>query len=343
MLMKKKLYLMNKQSAATYFTLLLIALFSACVPQRKYQDLNDKFDALKKQNDSLFTGLSSLQLQRDSCIERNEKIEREFFRVKSDLEETERLYEKVRKSYEQLEANYKKIIDASAASQADLMTQLKELEKKLQKREDELNEKEVLVTRNAEANAKLSQELLSLDKEIKAREAKLKELQRLLGQKDSATARLKKVLTESLFSYQNNGLTVHQEGGKIYVSLDESLLFQSGRTDVDKTGKEALLKLCETLRKEKDFDIVVEGHTDNVPIKTAKFEDNWDLSVLRATSVLRIMVNEGQIDPVKIIPSGRGEYQPVDSNATKEGKAKNRRIEIILSPNLTQVMKILEK
>ena len=187
------------------------------------------------------------------------------------------------------------------------------------------------------------QELMVLDKAIKAREAKVLELQRLISQKDSATNRLKKVLSESLFSYKNNGISVRQEGGRVYVSLDEGLLFQSGRTDVDKAGKDALLKLCETLRNEKDFDIVVEGHTDDVPIKTAKFEDNWDLSVLRSTSVLRIMVNDGKIDPLKIIPSGRGEYLPIDNAKTKEARAKNRRIEIILTPNLGEVMKILEK
>lgn len=143
--------------------------------------------------------------------------------------------------------------------------------------------------------------------------------------------------------YKSLGLAVHQESGKVYVSLEESLLFQSGRTDVDKAGKEALLKLCETLQKEKDFDIMVEGHTDNVPIKTAKFEDNWDLSVLRATSVLRIMVAEGKIEPSRIIPAGRGEFQPVDGADTKEARSKNRRIEIILTPDLAAVMNILNK
>lgn len=321
----------------------VLFLFSGCVPQRKYQELTNKYDILKIQNDTLKAGLDEAQLRIQALSKRNDEIEKEFFRVKTDLEETEALYAKVRKSYEQLESNYKKIIDASANSQADLMSQLKELERKLQKREDELDAKEALLTKNTEANTKLMQELMILDKAVQAREAKVIELQRLLTQKDSATNRLKKILTESLFSYKNSGITVRQEAGKVYVSLEEGLLFQSGRTDVDKAGKDALLKLCETLRTEKDFDIVVEGHTDDVPIKTAKFEDNWDLSVLRSTSVLRIMVNDGKIDPLKIIPSGRGEYLPLDNTKTKEARAKNRRIEIILTPNLVEVMKILQK
>jgi chemotaxis protein MotB len=344
--MKKKLFLINNMKKNSPIKVVLISfvmLLSACVPQRKYQELTNKFDVLKTQNDTLKANLESADQKNQLLTKRSEEIEKEFFRVKTDLEETEALYAKVRKSYEQLESNYKKIIDASANSQADLMSQLKELERKLQKREEELDAKEALISKNTTANTNLMQELMVLDKAIKAREAKVLELQRLLSQKDSATNRLKKTLSESLFSYKNNGITVRQEGGKVYVSLEEGLLFQSGRTDVDKAGKDALLKLCETLRNENDFDIVVEGHTDDVPIKTAKFEDNWDLSVLRSTSVLRIMVNDGKIDPLKIIPSGRGEYQPIDVAKTKEARAKNRRIEIILTPNLGEVLKILEK
>jgi chemotaxis protein MotB len=330
--MKKKLFLINNMKKNSPIKVVLISfvmLLSACVPQRKYQELTNKFDVLKTQNDTLKANLESADQKNQLLTKRSEEIEKEFFRVKTDLEETEALYAKVRKSYEQLESNYKKIIDASANSQADLMSQLKELERKLQKREEELDAKEALISKNTTANTNLMQELMVLDKAIKAREAKVLELQRLLSQKDSATNRLKKTLSESLFSYKNNGITVRQ--------------FQSGRTDVDKAGKDALLKLCETLRNENDFDIVVEGHTDDVPIKTAKFEDNWDLSVLRSTSVLRIMVNDGKIDPLKIIPSGRGEYQPIDVAKTKEARAKNRRIEIILTPNLGEVLKILEK
>jgi chemotaxis protein MotB len=127
------------------------------------------------------------------------------------------------------------------------------------------------------------------------------------------------------------------------VSVDEKLLFQSGKVDVDPNGKKALLKLCETLKNNDDFDIMIEGHTDNVPIKTARFEDNWDLSVLRATAITRIMTKEGKIDSKKIIPAGRGEYFPVDAADTKEARAKNRRIEIILSPSLKEIMSILNK
>ncbi len=334
-----------KQVKISKFSTLLVVLsvLSGCVPHRKYQELTDSYNRCNSSRDSLQSAFDQLQIQNDQTVKRNEEIEREFFRLKTDLEETVAMYERVRNSYEQLEENYKKIIDASSSSQAELMTQLKEMERKLLTKEEELNKKEIQLNKNIESNQTLQAELNKLEKELERREEKVNELQRLLSQKDSATVRLKKTLTESLLPYKSLGLAVHQDGGKVYVSLEESLLFQSGRTDVDKAGKEALLKLCETLQKEKDFEILVEGHTDNVPIKTARFEDNWDLSVLRATSVLRIMVNEGKIDPLRIIPSGRGEYLPVDGADTKEAKSKNRRIEIILSPDMASVMNILMK
>ena len=171
----------------------------------------------------------------------------------------------------------------------------------------------------------------------------MKELENLLKQKDSSVNKLKETLTKALLGYKESGMTVTSRDGKVYVSVDEKLLFASGRTDVSPLGKKALLKLSETLKSNSDFDIVIEGHTDDVPIKSARFDDNWDLSVLRATSVTRILTSEGGIDPKKIIPSGRSEYFPVNSAKTDEARAKNRRIEIILTPNLKDIMKILNK
>ena len=178
---------------------------------------------------------------------------------------------------------------------------------------------------------------------MKEREEKVKELEQLIKLKDESVNKLKETLTNAIIGYKENGLNVTSRDGKVYVSVDEKLLFQSGKVDVDPNGKKALLKLCETLKSNIDFDILVEGHTDNMPIKTARFEDNWDLSVLRATAITRIMTKEGKIDSKKIIPAGRGENFPVDNADSKEARAKNRRIEIIISPSLKEIMNILNK
>jgi chemotaxis protein MotB len=126
----------------------------------------------------------------------------------------------------------------------------------------------------------------------------------------------------------------------VYVSLAEKLLFPSGSTEVNPKGKQALQKVADVLKKNPDIGITIEGHTDNVPISTSCMKDNWDLSVLRATSITRIITDAG-VDPKQIIASGRGEYFPVASNSTSDGKAKNRRSEIILTPNLAELAKLL--
>ena len=153
---------------------------------------------------------------------------------------------------------------------------------------------------------------------------------------------LKKSIEKALLSFDKDELTVEVRDGKIYVSLANKLLFKSGSTSVDKKGQDALDKLADVLKKQEDITIMVEGHTDDDPIKTACINDNWDLSVLRATSIVRILTKKDKVDPTKVIPAGRGEFIPVASNETDEGKSKNRRTEIILSPNLDKIFQLLE-
>jgi chemotaxis protein MotB len=181
----------------------------------------------------------------------------------------------------------------------------------------------------------------SLQQNLVQREQKLSELQSLLNRKDSATAALKAKIQQALLGFEKSDLTVEQKNGKVYVSLAEKLLFPSGSTEVNPKGKSALQKLAEVLKKNPDIGITVEGHTDNVPLAgTGSMKDNWDLSVLRATSIIRILTEAG-VDPKQITGSGRGEYFPVAPNSSVEGKAKNRRTEIILTPNYEELAKIL--
>ena len=181
----------------------------------------------------------------------------------------------------------------------------------------------------------------SLQRNLIEREGKLAELQSLLKHKDSAANALKSQLTNALLGFETSDLTVEQRNGKVYVSMAEKLLFKSGSTTVDTKGVDALKKLAAVLRSNSDLTINVEGHTDNVPL-TGKgaIKDNWDLSVLRATSIIRILTDNGVV-PKQIIASGRGEYFPVSANSSSEGKAKNRRTEIVLSPRLEELMKVI--
>jgi len=323
--------------------ILSVAILSSCVPQRKFAELQTKYDELNINKLQCDTNYQTLKLKQDTLIKEINDLREDYSKLLIDYREKESLYDRVKKSYDQLTENYEKRIASESLTKDELKKSLRELEDKLQKKELELNQKEANLLKKEEESQKLGTDMLALEKSLKNREEKVKELEQLLKQKDESVTKLKETLTNALVGYKESGLTVTSKDGKVYVSVDETLLFQSGKTDVNPNGTKALLKLCETLKNNTDFDIMIEGHTDDLPIKTARFDDNWDLSVLRATSITRIMVTDGGINPIKIIPSGRGEFFPVDSAKTKEARAKNRRIEIILTPSLKEIMNILNK
>ncbi len=188
---------------------------------------------------------------------------------------------------------------------------------------------------------KLNEELKNQIAQLNEREKKIQELQNLIDKQKNMVNGLLETIRTALISYDSSELSVEVKNGKVYVAMSDKLLFKSGSTRVDQAGKDALKKLAEILVKQKDIDILIEGHTDNVPIKSSRFEDNWDLSVIRATSIVRILTQDYEINEKQLLPSGRGEFHPVDNNETKEGKSKNRRTEIILSPNLDDLFALL--
>jgi len=174
------------------------------------------------------------------------------------------------------------------------------------------------------------------------REATINQLQEEINAQNEKVAALLNSVKDALLGFNSDELTVTQKDGKVYVAMSDKLLFQSGSAQVNKQGKEALGKLAEVLKKQTDIDVMIEGHTDSKPIKTVQFKDNWDLSVVRATSVVRILTKDYGVNPLQIVPSGRGEYLPVDSNESAEGRARNRRTEIIMAPRLDKLMDILK-
>ena len=183
----------------------------------------------------------------------------------------------------------------------------------------------------------------SLSTSLAERERKVKELETILNNKDKAVQDLKNKIANSLLDFKASDLTVNVKNGKVYVSLAEQLLFGSGSIEVDKKGITALQQLAKAIKDQKDLQIMVEGHTDNVPISKASqyMHDNWDLSVMRATSITKILTGAG-VSPNQITASGKGEYSPLAVNDSPQNKQKNRRTEIIITPNLDEIFKILE-
>ena len=248
----------------------------------------------------------------------------------------EKKYDKLNLLNEELLEKYNKLLAGSEKDNAKLSTDLQATQAALLKKQDELNA----------LAAKLAQQQKDLDAlaaQLKDREARVKELEDILKQKDQAAADLKKKLSDALFAFENKGLTITQKNGKIYVSMDETLLFASGKTDVQPKGIEALKSLAKVLDQNADINIMVEGHTDDVAMKgSGDIKDNWDLSVMRATSVTKILLTSSpNIDPKRIAAAGRGEFFPLDPAKTPDARKKNRRTEIILTPKLDELLKVL--
>uniref|UniRef100_UPI00356AF5D2 OmpA/MotB family protein n=1 Tax=Lutibacter sp. TaxID=1925666 RepID=UPI00356AF5D2 len=183
--------------------------------------------------------------------------------------------------------------------------------------------------------------LEKLQKELKQRSEQIDELQGLINAKEAQMQQLKNAISNALHNFEGKGLTVVHKNGKIYVSMENKLLFNSGSWAVGVEGKKAVEQLANVLAENKDINVLIEGHTDDVPYTGTTLIDNWDLSVKRATAIVRILENKG-VTPTQITAAGRSEFVPVDTNKTAEGKAKNRRIEIILAPNLDQISKLLK-
>ncbi|RKR81437.1 chemotaxis protein MotB [Mucilaginibacter gracilis] len=204
-----------------------------------------------------------------------------------------------------------------------------------------LNEKYTSLNSNYSATtSKVSQ----LSTDLQKREARLKEVEDILRKRDEATNALKEKLQKALLGFQESGLTVDIRNGKVYVSLADKLLFPSGSITIDQKGKVALKQLAVVLNKEPDINIAVEGHTDDKKIiNLGQIKDNWDLSVMRATSVTRYLTETEKIDPVRLTATGKGQFQPIDTAPTTEARAKNRRIEIVLSPKLDELYNLITK
>jgi len=188
-----------------------------------------------------------------------------------------------------------------------------------------------------------STEISKLSGDLAAREKRLKEVEEVLRKRDEATNSLKEKLQQALLGFTKSGLTVEIKNGKVYVSLTDKLLFPSGSIIIDEKGKQALTQLAKVLKEQPEINIAVEGHTDNQKINNlGQIKDNWDLSVLRATSVVRYLTENEKVESVRMTATGKGEFQPLGSNANADGRSKNRRIEIVLSPKLDELYNLIK-
>ena len=223
-----------------------------------------------------------------------------------------------------------------------MSVQIKNLMRDTTKMGNSIRQYQSMLNVNMTEQEKLNALLNQKKNELNERERTINESQQMINAQNEKVRKLLSSVKDALLGFSSDELTVREKDGKVYVAMSDKLLFQSGSARLDKRGEEALGKLAEVLNKQTDIDVFIEGHTDNKPINTVQFKDNWDLSVIRATSVVRILIKNYNVNPLQIQPSGRGEYMPVDDNETAEGRSKNRRTEIIMAPKLDKLFQMLQ-
>ncbi len=326
----------------------LILFLTACVNPRKYEDLNTSYTKNKGNLRDCRDSTKYLAEENTNMKVGYETMEKRIAKLRADSTEINTVYNKQKRLYDDLNSLYEQLLKRNENENQKNLGSLKDMEKSLIERERKLREQEENLAKKDAANKALQTDIENKQKEIDNKQTALaeqvkrvKELEARIAAKDSATNALKKSISDALTGFNDNDLTVTIKDGKVYVSLSEQLLFASGSTVVDTKGKQALVQLGKALQSKSDINILVEGHTDDVPMKGAVIKDNWDLSVLRATSITKILVNDGGIDPTRVIASGRSEYFPVAPGKTAEARKKNRRTEIILSPKLDELYKLL--
>ena len=245
-------------------------------------------------------------------------------------------YNDLSATYDLLASKNTRYIQKKAEETKELLEKLEKSQNALFSKEDEL--------KNLSDSLSLKQEELENAKiELDTRSSRVLELERIINKKDSMLTSLRKRISKALTGLEGEGLSIQQRNGKVYVSLEEKLLFASGSYTVNSNGVSALNKLAKALATQEDLDILVEGHTDSIPLSgKGLVKDNWDLSVMRATSVVKVLTADLSLDPNQLTAAGKGEYMPIANNSNAEGRSMNRRIEIILSPNLDDLFNLLE-
>ncbi|MES2591154.1 MAG: OmpA family protein [Bacteroidota bacterium] len=323
--------------------LLLITLMISCVPQRKLEeeqakrkDCDKELAALKSTNQNSETKLTEITKSLADNQKKIGQLQKDTTDLGSNYRTFASKYQKLNEVNDQLLDKYNRLLAGNVADTKKLSGELRGTQEELLKKQDELKLLETKLNAQKE-------DLNLLIEELNKREARVAELEGVLKRKDDAVNELKKKLSDALFGFEGKGLTITQKNGKVYVSMEENLLFASGSTIVEAKGVEALKKVAKVLEQNSEINILIEGHTDDVPM-TGKgdIKDNWDLSVIRATAIVKIITKNSTVDPRRLTAAGRGEYFPIDPAKNVEARKKNRRTEIILTPKLDELFKVLE-
>ncbi len=307
-----------------------LVVLSSCVSKKIYNDLEKKYSDLKAEKTQVDAENADLSQQKNQLELDKNALETELNRLKKELSTLESEFKtsnnnlaNLKAAYDALEQDSNASIKANSEKNRELLAQLEAKEKALQAEQERLDK---------------------LKQDLQQRSQRINELESMIASNDNNLKALRDKLSKALYSFEGKGLTVEQRDGKVYVSMENKLLFASGSWVVGAEGRSAVVEVGKILAENPDISVLIEGHTDDVPYRgQGQVEDNWDLSTKRATSIVRILKENKNINPLNLTAAGRSEYAPVSSNQTSEGKSKNRRIEIILTPKLDEISKMLNE
>ena len=298
-------------------------LLSSCVSNKRYAELEGQERRTKNELNAALKEIESLTQDRDAGKIKYDELEDAHTKLKMEAEKLELEIVRQKAEYATLQSEY-------SVMRENYRSQLTGKNSDLESAQEEIN--------------KAKRELEARKAELKDKETKYAQLQSALDAKEAEISQIREKLTEALVGFTDKGLSVEVRDGKVYVSMEEKLLFASGSWAVSNDGKLALKEVAKVLEENTDINVMIEGHTDNVALKGRnEVKDNWDLSVVRATSIVKVLLSEAKIDPDRITASGRGEHKPLVANDSPQNKAKNRRSEIILTPKLDQVMQLINE
>ena len=324
---------MNKKNLL--LALVLASFLSSCVSKAIFEDEQAKNEALASENAELLSQLDGLGSGNDAVgLEKlNGQLEQltgEKTRAEMDLAATQSAHDRLKESYDALVANSDENLQEILERNRALLAQLEAKERELNAKEQSLLEKEKNMQR--------------AQRDLDASAQRVAELEAIIAAKDAKMRALKDAISKALTNFEGNGLTIEQRDGKVYVSMENKLLFESGSWAVNSRGREAVEALGTVLADNKEIAVLIEGHTDNVPFGgNGNIKNNWDLSTKRATAIVNILTENNNISKENLTAAGRGEYAPIASNASKEERAKNRRIEVVLTPKLDEINKLLNE
>ena len=316
----------------------VIALHS-CVPQRKYAELESRKSSLDQDNETLRQSKEQLEAKNKELNTTIETQNKTLTELNADTTQLGKEYRQLRVQYDKinelndiLSKKSNELLSQATGENKKLVDELNRTQEALQKKEDML--------KGLEKNLNEKQAAIDLaNTSLAEKQKRVDDMESLLAEQQAASEALKNKVQNALLGFKDKGLTVTEKDGKVYVSMEAKLLFATGSTAVDPNGKKALVDLAKAIENEADMEVIVEGHTDTDKLASSSYpKDNWDLSVLRATEVVKIMVANSTVKPQILSASGRSEYHPVDA----ADKAKNRRIEIILQPKLDELYKLIE-